>query len=788
MMKKFKLFLLAFISICAFVFLTNPQAKADDATVSTVDGASIRITEPSGLRFIGQVTGNFTGTTVKYGFLLSKGDFTASQMQELYAHSYAKAVDAGELDGEGKFYVSIVNIPASGYDDDICALAYVDVDGVKTYATSSCTRNIEEVINAIDPAERNEYMNRIINTSTFNLNGGDFVYSKSFKIGAFNGGTDGTHGIIVGNISNIKTAVYWYKIAIKQSSINSKIYEIVDTAASGKQFTTEEPYDYCIAAYVSNNADYSLLSNIGGNRSNYIFIDSLATNGTVNADTDVDKLLGNKVYCASGSQLPSATKDYYVFNGWYDNAGLTGDPITIHSVDGPEVYYAKYTPIDYTLSYDLQGGSCSESTSDVIFNVESSTITLPAAGTMSRSDYEFIEWNTRSDGTGNALTTLPTGSHGDTTVYAIWASVLPTPVVLSDNDTAAIRALSPNYFVSSTFVAGRFEIDGNVYEVGNQLYTTISAAITAATAGQKIYLFAGTYTEATISLTKNVTIAGPNYGIHANVDATSLSSVRGNEAVIHDSQFNCSGRFTFDGVKLTGTTCFNYYGTGMTIHNVVSTAKGRKLYSNSEVIQLGGATSGVNIQYNYFDFSSSARPIRSESWTATNFVFSNNYCKSTTNIYDMIRIHTFAGTCDINGNYLEVMCSNWAVFDRTSIAGATFNFKNNHIKAMGASNYSGVGFYGLSDATTLNIVGNIFENVTGTVLQISADTNNPTINMTYNQFIGNAKLNITTGTTNLTCTKNYHSVDYNNIGGYSVTGSGDFATIDALEDEYASLN
>lgn len=791
MMKKFKLFLLAFIAICAFVFLSNPQAKADDATVSTVDGASIRLTEPSGLRFIGQVTGNFTGTTVKYGFLLSKGDFTASQMQELYAHSYAKAVDAGELDGEGKFYVSIVNIPASGYDDDICALAYVDVDGVKTYATSSCTRNIEEVISAIDPTERNDFMNKIMNTSTFNLNGGEFVYSKSFKIGAFNGGTDGAHGIIIGNISSIKTAKYWYKIAIKQSSINSKIYEIVDTAVSGKQFTTEEPYDYCIAAYESNSADYALLSNVGGNRSNYIYIDSLSANGTVNVDTNAEKLLGNKIYYSSGSQLPSATKDYYTFNGWYDNVGLTGDPITSHSGDAPETYYAKFTPINYTLSYNLQGGSCNESTSDVIFTIESSTITLPAAGTMSRDGFDFVEWNTRSDGTGDSISNVLSGSHENITAYAIWAPLAPIEVELSSDDTRVLGLISPNKYVKSDFTAGRFSFNENIYNCGVELYPTISSAIEAASANDVIYVFAGNYNNETINVTTTgVKLYGPNYNITAN----SASPTRVSESSIGGSSIiNVSGSgFVMNGLKLTGNAYVNISssGTGMNYLYMYSNSAGMSVKGSGgnrlATVYAAASCTGLTVDNSYFNVGSSTycRDAITLYGTASNITITNNYITnnaSTPSTAEAIQFGTASGTINIRDNNIIYPTGNCVLY--MAVGSASINIINNKICGKSSSLYTAtVRLTAAKSGSTVNVIGNQFDYLNPNSFNLDKTESGALLNIKYNYFNGKTFQITNLGSGVINYVNNFYTETQTTV----TSDAGAIASIEALVDAYTN--
>lgn len=733
MMKKFKLFLLAFIAICAFVFLINPQAKADDATVSTIDGASIRLTEPSGLRFIGQVTGNFTGTTVKYGFLLSKGDFTASQMQELYEHSYAKAVDAGELDGEGKFYVSIVNIPASGYDDDICALAYVDVDGVKTYATTSCTRNIEEVISAIDPAERNDFMNKIMNTSTFNLNGGQMNYKYTFKItrcGDFGSSVVGS-GYYLGigtkaNYSNVCN-YNWDRLYVDYDS-SIDCYRVV---AKG---TAPENYDYVIAVHsscqdaASRTAFRNALSNAHYEDLllKFTYPTSKECNQTVIVDFSSDKLHGNKYYVAASENLPTASKDYYDFAGWYDNAGLNGSAISVHQADESVNYYAKWTPTNYTINYELQGGSTSESLV-TNYNYESSAIALPSAGTMSIANGTFKGWYDNASGIGTPITSIPTGSNGNKIIYACWDMDVIENISLGSIDIAALNSIytskgaiadiivkpgieNVKYTVSGEGLNGAYSEKQYVYSI--TAFTTIESAIEAATDGQKIYVFAGTYSDQ-LTVNKSLLIVGPNVGINGN-------AVRNTEAELTALVTISANNVEFNGFKLTSNGDIRVSANNVTIDNcyikpsktIVCDGGNRQgcIVNGSSISNLSvlntyicapGATQSYTTQYMSFG-------------TVTNLTISGCYL-------------TNAATT-LSGDYAGMMIYNCA---------GIYNITNNEFR-FATTGYTFFIGQASNSCTKINIVDNIIgerDGKTTATLRIGKGTSSLTTNITHNKFI-----------------------------------------------------
>ena len=93
-----------------------------------------------------------------------------------------------------------------------------------------------------------------------------------------------------------------------------------------------------------------------------------------------------------GATLPTAgDMDYtgHTFKGWYDNEGLTGDPVTAigGTETGNKAYWAKWTINQYTITFDTAGGSeIAPITQDY-----GTTITAPEAPT--KSGYTFMGWS-----------------------------------------------------------------------------------------------------------------------------------------------------------------------------------------------------------------------------------------------------------------------------------------------------------------------------------------------------------------------------------------------------------
>ena len=120
-----------------------------------------------------------------------------------------------------------------------------------------------------------------------------------------------------------------------------------------------------------------------------------------------------------GATLPTdVTRTGYTFKGWYDNEGLTGSPVTAISNTemGNKEYWAKWEINQYTITYDLAGGTV-EGNPDT-YTVEMDTFTLKNP---TRPGYAFTGWSgTGLDGENNMTVTIPKGSTGERRYTAHW--------------------------------------------------------------------------------------------------------------------------------------------------------------------------------------------------------------------------------------------------------------------------------------------------------------------------------------------------------------------------------
>jgi len=118
-------------------------------------------------------------------------------------------------------------------------------------------------------------------------------------------------------------------------------------------------------------------------------------------------------------ELKAPTRNYYNFEGWYQDkefsAPLEHNILDPSALTGDVELYAKWTPVAYAISYELNGGENSAGNPSS-YTIEDTVILQDAA----RVDYLFAGWYLDKEFTDGPVEKIAGSTCADITLYAKW--------------------------------------------------------------------------------------------------------------------------------------------------------------------------------------------------------------------------------------------------------------------------------------------------------------------------------------------------------------------------------
>ena len=326
------------------------------------------------------------------------------------------------------------------------------------------------------------------------------------------------------------------------------------------------------------------------------------------------------IYTSGTLTLPTPTRDYYTFDGWYQgNTKIT----SISGITADITLTAKWTLTEYKITYNLNDGTLPDGTANpTTYTVESSTITLP---TPTRNYYDFDGWyDSDNFEEGNVITTIdPADTHADVELYAKWTPMTITEIHTTDDLIAFSNTVNAGNNYSGIIVTLNDHIDFNPTDETTNNFTAI---------GTEDHPFYGTFdgqghtisgirinTESTRQglfgmnegVIKNLTIdnavivskwervgsiAGVNEGTISNCVVTNNVKLTSDQlcgGVVGENTYygTISNCVVTNNVELTAKSAYSYCGGVVGFNNT------RASLSNNLVI---GATIIANDSYQYY--------------------------------------------------------------------------------------------------------------------------------------------------------------------------------------------
>ncbi|MCF7929922.1 MAG: InlB B-repeat-containing protein [Acholeplasmataceae bacterium] len=309
---------------------------------------------------------------------------------------------------------------------------------------------------------------------------------------------------------------------------------------------------------------------------------------TVSFNVDGGSAVADLTNVMTGTTItaPTApTKADYTFGGWYKEATLTNAwNFTTDMVTADTTLYAKWIPIVYTVSFNVDGGSA---VADLTNVMTGTTITAPTAPT--KANYTFDGWY-KEVGLTTAWNFTTDTVTADTTLYAKWAPILFT--VSFEVDGGSVVADLTNVMSGTSITAPTdptkdgFNFMGwykeveltnlwvfatDVVSANTTLYAKWEAAIISISTAQQFYDMATGGSSDDFILANDIDFTGFTYTVTGS-GTTFKGTLDGNGMTISNITVTGDVDATYGGIfqRTNGATIFD-----LTIDNANVTVPGR---------------------------------------------------------------------------------------------------------------------------------------------------------------------------------------------------------------------
>ena len=294
----------------------------------------------------------------------------------------------------------------------------------------------DEIVIALDPVDGYEYTPETITLSYV-------ATDDSTKTVVANKQTDGTYTFTVPDdaaitegakiTATVDFTAHSYSITYELNGGNNNTSNPASYTVENDTITLADPsktgHDfkgwYTDASFTEASKVTEIVKGTTGDQTFYAKWEAASYNVTLNtnAGTINSGNVGSYTY-GVGATLPTeVTKNGYDFGGWYTDKDCTDGNVATAigtAETGEKVFYAKWTPHSYSITYNLNGGT-NAGTNPTNYTIESETITLADP---SKTGYNFSGWYTDASFTeASKVTEIAQGTTGDQAFYAKWEAV-----------------------------------------------------------------------------------------------------------------------------------------------------------------------------------------------------------------------------------------------------------------------------------------------------------------------------------------------------------------------------
>lgn len=394
---------------------------------------------------------------------------------------------------------------------------------------------------------------------------------------------------------------------------------------------------YVVTAYYSGDSGYAATTSATQSVS-VTSVLTYNTNGAVGTVPTAATFSGSAITLPLGTGL---SKSGYNFGGW--SLTETGTAVTSpYSPSGSRTLYAVWTARQYTITYNANGGTGSQSAGS--YTTAAAATTLPTSTTFLRTGYSFGGWGA-SAGSTTPVTSYSTSA--DSTFYVIWTrgsfnvrflanGGAGTMETQTSSATANLRA-NTFTFTDRTFTGWNTSADGTGTAYTNsQSYPFLANLTLYARWGNVITFSSQGATSGSPTRTSQSWTSGsinlPTVGTMVKAGYTFSGWTTGSQTYAGGASYTPTAGITFNPVWTASTYTISYnsnQATGGSVPSSQSWTTGTTaltLSGNSGTLAktgytFGGWAASVGSTTAVTTYSTSATKVFYAIWTPVNYVF-----------------------------------------------------------------------------------------------------------------------------------------------------------------------
>lgn len=333
-------------------------------------------------------------------------------------------------------------------------------------------------------------------------------------------------------------------------------YEGIEAGTYAKEETVINRREYTVGTPVTwvrdkddtyEDASFSELAS--KDATYYVTVKRKTHTVALNKQTGISAVSGNGTYRhGKNITINAAAKTGYRFTGWTDSNGknISSTSSSQLTVTDDVTLTANAEAIDYTITYDLAGGTLDGKTNPDRYNVETPTFTL---NNPTKPGYIFAGWTGTGLNTADKTVRINQGSTGNRSYTANWI------VGTSHLKTFAGTGISSTNYASGADITVGKDVTVKADVKTGYLFTSWTNSSGNVVSPDNNYTFSMPVND--VNLTANAVPISYNIVFNNNKPSSATGNVTGNTAAMNNVKYDTSVTLTQNDYSLNG---WNFIG------------------------------------------------------------------------------------------------------------------------------------------------------------------------------------------------------------------------------------